>query len=111
LADKMRISLPNFHLPDYTSKLSQTMPKSFSLKKTHSYEFEEYADMIKHGSHAAYHSPKLFLWYKDALEIKTFSMEYRLSANNIPTTISGEVIFKFDIAGLTERGSVQNNKC
>lgn len=110
LADKMRISLPNFHLPDYTSKLSPAMPKSFSLKKTHSYEFEEYANMIKHGSHAAYHLPKLFLWYKDASEIKTFSMEYRLCANNIPTTISGEVIFKFDIAELTEKSSAQDNK-
>lgn len=110
LADKMRIPLPNFHLPDYTSKLPQTMLKSFSLKKTHSYEFEEYADMIKHGSHAAYHSPKLFLWYKDASEIKTFSMEYRLSANNIPTTISGELIFKFDIAGLTGKSTAQDSK-
>ena len=66
--------------------------------------------MIKHGSHAAYHLPKLFLWYKDASEIKTFSMEYRLCANNIPTTISGEVIFKFDIAELTEKSSAQDNK-
>lgn len=112
LAEKLRIPFPDIRFPNYTPKLSQAMlPKSFSLKKTHSYEFEEYTDMVKHGSHAAYNLPKLFLWYKDVSEIKTFPVEYRLSANNIPATISGKVIFKFDIASLAERNSTQDSKC
>ncbi len=93
-ANMKTLSLDGF--PRNLPRFSKAIPKTFSLKKTNSYEFNNHVEMIKHGNHNVYDLPTLYLCYKDISEVKSFSMKYRLDANNIPTVTTGEIIFKFD---------------
>jgi len=98
LAEKLRI--PSFNIPDL-SRISRNIPTvsspNFTLKKTHSYEFDESFVLIKHGEHIKTNTEKLYIVFDSIDRIKNFSAEYIISGSNIPVAVSGTLNFNFNI--------------
>ena len=70
---------------------------TFTLKKTHSYEFEESFELIKHGGHIKTNAEMLYIVFDSIDKITNFSAEYVVSGSNIPVVISGTLSFIFNI--------------
>ena len=98
LAEKLRI--PSFNIPDL-SRISRNIPTvsspNFTLKKTHSYEFDESFVLIKHGEHIKTNTEKLYIVFDSIDRIKNFSAEYIISGSNIPVAVSSTLNFNFNI--------------
>ena len=78
-------------------KVPNIASPTFTLKKTHSYEFEESFKLIKHGEHIKTNAETLYIVFDSIDKITNFSAEYVVSGSNIPVAISGTLSFIFNI--------------
>jgi hypothetical protein len=70
------------------------LPKSYSLKRTNSYNFKDSFDKIKHNEIAL--MPKLFLSFKNIEEIRDFQCTYIITVGNLPEPVNGVINFRFE---------------
>lgn len=80
----------NFDRTAYFPRLSALGPADpFSLKKTNSYDLTDHVSRLKHGCN--HEIRRLCLVFPSYEVAKSFSIEYRLAAANLPTPASGEL--------------------
>ena len=98
-----RLQTPSFgfRMPNYA--LPQTgFPSSFSLKRTNSYEAYDSFPVIKHNEKACL--PELFLQFASLDAAKAFRCDYRVTVDNLPKEIRGNINFQFLPDGQDSKG-------
>lgn len=87
----------NLHnLGNYSSILQPIMPKigvpkTFTLKKTNSYEIKDQTERIKQGGQ--FFLPELFLIFDSFETANSFACEYKIQPANLPGPIEGKLNF------------------
>ncbi len=79
--------LPNFTVPQID------VGSSFSLKHTNSYEVSDSFRVIKHNERATVQ--ELFLMFASLDAAKPFRCDYRITVDNLPNVIEGNINFQF----------------
>lgn len=69
------------------------LPSSFSLKRTNSYDVSDSFRVIKHNERGCLR--ELFLWFDSIDMAKSFRCEYRVTVDNLPEEIKGNINFQF----------------
>lgn len=69
------------------------MLSSFSMKRTNSYEVEDSFRVIKHNESGCL--PELFLRFNSFEEVRSFRCDYRVTVDNLPEEIKGNINFQF----------------
>jgi len=78
-------NLAHASLPDFT------MPSSFSIERSHSYDVRDHFQRIKHGDGVTL--PQLFLTFDSYKTATSFSCDYTIRPANLPSPITGKLYF------------------
>ncbi len=82
-------------VPDFSRYIIPDIepPSSFSIKRTNSYDISDSFRVIKHNERECL--PELFLRFNSIEKTKSFRCEYRVTIDNLPEEIKGNINFKF----------------
>jgi rRNA-processing protein FCF1 len=82
--------------PYFPNLNSQQLPKLNrpSIKKTSSYDVHYKRESIKHG--IKYQLDQLIAIYKDYVDMRSFTIDYKILANNVPVPIIGKLNIIFE---------------
>ena len=92
--EKMRQSTSCMNRGFFPTLVPRTDPlSSFSMKRTNSYDIEDSFRVIKHNERGCL--PELYFRFNSAEDVKSFRCDYRVTVDNLPKEINGNINFQF----------------